>query len=259
MRAARSTTNTLDPVLLLHYDSGPRQQKRLAPPVLCSREQLLVGLGLSDATSSLRDLPLRQLLPIVLLVSVSGCAPKTRPSYPTAKAAAEAAFRCLEKADAECLVAFSWEPEGAKTGLTADVIRQVVKKVGPEFSKMKRDGEMQFEGGSGVSFGTQTYINSAEAKVYLNVFVVKSPSGYRLNSMSWLMSDVMNAPEIRQDENYLVGSLRGLKKNRNWYASVSWRGVMASSENVEFKTWDELEARCEASIQKQKAKKTGKG
>jgi hypothetical protein len=196
---------------------------------------------------------------ILTLALFSGCAPKAGPSYPTAQAAAHAAFRCLETSDAECLVAFSSSAEAAKTGLTPDVIRQVVKKVAPEFSKMKREGEMQFEGGSGVSFGTQTYINSAEAKVYLNVFVVKSPSGYRLNSMSWLMSDVMNAPEIRQDENYLVGSLRGLKKNRNWYASVSWRGVMASSENVEFKTWDELEARCEASIQKQKAKKTGKG
>lgn len=124
---------------------------------------------------------------------------------------------------------------------------------------MKRDGEMQFEGGSGVSFGMQTYLNSAGAKVYLNAFVVKSPDGFRLNSMSWLMSDVMNASEVRLGENYSAAMLRGISKNQAWYESVGWRGLMASSENVEFKTWDEMKAKFNTQIKKQEAKKTGKG
>jgi hypothetical protein len=221
-------------------------------------------LGLEDRVryenGACRKMPVKGSVLALVAAVLFGCGQTpTRRDYPTAKAAAEAAFRCLEKADAECLVAFSWEPEGAKTGLTADVIRQVVKKVGPEFSQMKREGEMQFEGGSGVSFGTQTYLNSAGANVYLNVFVVKSPDGFRLNSMSWLMSDVMNASEIRSDESYSVGSLRGMTKNQEWYKSVGWRGLMASSENVKFKTWDEMKAKLETQIEQQKAKPSGKG
>lgn len=197
---------------------------------------------------------------LVILALFSGCAPKAGPSYPTAKAAADAAFRCLETSDAECLVAFSTSAEAAKTGLTPDVIRQVVKKVAPEFSKMKREGEMEFEGNpTGLSWRMQTYLNSAGAKVYLNAFVVKSPDGFRLNSMSWLMSDVMNASEVRSGQNYSIFMLRGMTRNQAWYESVGWKGMLASSELEDFKTWDEMKAKFETQIKQQKAKPSGKG